>query len=136
MNKSLGYVEINRMGKLLFFVDDDKVILNLLEYTLNNEYGYEVKTFLSGEECLENLPLKPDLIVLDHFLNTKVNINMDGLETLIKIRHIYKDLPVIILTSVEDEALASEYLKHGATQYIPKNNFFVDSLIQSIGQYI
>lgn len=124
------------MGKLIFFVDDDKVILNLLEYTLNNEYGYEIKSFLSGEECLENLPLKPDLIVLDHFLNTNVNINMDGLETLITIRHIYKDLPVIILTSVEDDALVSEYLKHGATHYIPKNNFFVDSLIQSIGQYI
>ena len=40
--------------KLVFFVDDDKMIINLLEYTFKSRQGIEVKTFFSGEECLEN----------------------------------------------------------------------------------
>ncbi len=124
------------MSKLIFFVDDDKVILNLLEYTLNNRYGYEVKTFLSGEECLENLGLKPDLIVLDHIFRSDNSSNLDGLEILKKIKQINRNLPVIILTGLEDDTIASEYMKQGATQYIPKNDYFVDTLIQSIDQHI
>ena len=56
------------MSKLIFFVDDDKMILNLLEYTFQSRQDYDVVTFQTGEECLENLHLGPRLIVLDHIL--------------------------------------------------------------------
>ena len=52
-------------NKLVFFVDDDKLILNLLEYTFKSRDGIQVKTFFSGEECLDHIQLKPDLVVVD-----------------------------------------------------------------------
>ncbi len=74
------------MTKLIFFVDDDKMILNLLEYTLNIRQDYEVLTFYSGEECVKNLYRKPDLVVLDHVFKGEGKDPMDGLQTLKQIR--------------------------------------------------
>ena len=124
------------MSKLIFFVDDDRMILNLLEYTLSNLRDYSIKTFMSGEECLNSLNLNPDLIVLDHFFMKNEVTNMDGLEILKAIRKKRKNIPVIILTSLEDERITSEYLKYGASEYIPKNDYFIDNLMDTINNYI
>jgi two-component system, OmpR family, response regulator len=124
------------MGKLVFFVDDDKMILNLLEYTLKNRWDYEVMTFFTGEECIENIGLKPDLIVLDHNLSSPGKSGKNGLEILKEIRHLNKRLPVIILTSHEDEKLAKEFISNGAAEFIPKNDYFIDTLMDNIEKQI
>lgn len=122
------------MGKLIFFVDDDKMILNLLEYTLKNRQDFDVKTFYTGEECLNHLEMKPDLIVLDHIFKTNGTANMSGMDVLLKIKRINKSLPVVILTSLEDEKLAEEYISNGALKFIPKNDYFIDALMETIDQ--
>jgi CheY-like chemotaxis protein len=120
------------MAKLIFFVDDDKMMLNLLEYTICSRQNFDVNTYLSGEECLENLDKKPDLIVLDHLFTKPGNHHINGLETLIRIRKSDKKVPVIILTSHDDPSLAEQYYRNGANKYLPKNDFFIDSLMQYI----
>ena len=57
------------------------------------------------------------------------------MEILIEIRRIDKTLPVIILTSLEDEKLAGEFLANGAVKYIPKNDYFIDALMEAINQH-
>jgi len=57
------------MSKTIFFVDDDKMILNLLEYTFQSRQDYKVISFQTGEDCLKNLEQEPQLIVLDHILS-------------------------------------------------------------------
>ena len=124
------------MGKLVFFVDDDKMILNLLEYTLKNRQDYDVKIFFSGEECIEHLDLKPDLIVLDHIFKSNGNSKKNELEILKEIKHINKKLPVIILTSQEDEKLENECMSSGAAKFNPKNDYFIDALMETIEKQI
>jgi DNA-binding NarL/FixJ family response regulator len=118
-------------NKLIFFVDDDKMILNLLEYTFKNRQGMQVQTFFSGEECLQNMHMKPDLVVMDHVF-PEVEGHMNGMETLKKLKQIDKNLTVIVLSHRQDENLISEFLKNGASKYIAKENFFIDELIESI----
>jgi len=120
------------MNKLLFFVDDDKMILNLLEYTVKNMQEFEVKTFQSGEDCLENLDLNPDIIILDHIFKSGPHHLLSGLETLEEIRKKNDNVPVIILTNQEDENLRNEYKASGASGFIPKNDYFIDVLIETI----
>ncbi len=108
------------------------MILNLLEYTINNRQGYEVRTFISGEECLKHLDANPQLIVLDHLFNSQDNKAMNGLEILKNIRSKNKNIPVIILSGKGNDNLAAEYIRNGANQYIPKNDYFVDILMQTI----
>lgn len=121
--------------KLIFIVDDDKVILNLLEYTFKSREGYDVRTFESGEECLKHLGMKPDLIVLDHLFTQRENC-MSGLETLKILRCEHPDVPVIILSGQEDLALIREFIKNGAIKYIPKADYFIDVLVESVEKVV
>lgn len=124
------------MGKLIFFVDDDKMILNLLEYTFQSRKNYNVKTFLSGEDCLKNLSQNPDLIVLDHVLSGSKEGQMDGMDTMKMINQQNPDIPVIILTGYGDDELLAEFMASGATRFLTKDDYFIDSLIDAIGQII
>ena len=121
--------------KLIFFVDDDKMILNLLEYTFKSRQGMRVQTFFSGEECVKNMHLKPDLVVMDHIFPSERR-NMNGMETLKKLKKIDKNITVIVLSKQQDEKLISEFLKNGASKYITKEDFFIDELIDSIENII
>ena len=58
-------------NKLVFVVDDDRLIQNLLEYTISSKEGYNVSVFPSSEDCIQNLEKKPDIIILDHHFNSK-----------------------------------------------------------------
>lgn len=118
--------------KLIFIVDDDKVILNLLEYTFKSKDGFDVKTFSSGEECLNHLELNPDLIVLDHLFYLHGNRNMTGLDTLIELKKWKNSVPVIILSAQDDLTVIKEFIRNGATKYIRKADYFVDALVESV----
>ena len=118
-------------NKLIFFVDDDKMILNLLEYTFKSRQGTRVQTFFSVEECLQNMHMKPDLVVMDHMFQEREG-HIDVIETIKQLKQIDKNLTVIVLSSQKDENLISEFLKNGASKYIAKENFFIDDLIDAI----
>ncbi len=124
------------MSKKIFFVDDDKMILNLLEYTFQSRQDYDVVTFQTGEECLKNLEQEPKLIVLDHILSGPGQECLSGLETLVEIRKKDQDVPVVILTGQGDDGLLSEFMENGANRYLTKDDFFIDSLIETIQQVI
>ncbi len=123
---------MEKSGKLIFIVDDDKIILHLMEYVLQGKNDYNIKSFLSGEECLRNMYLNPDLVVLDYILNASDNHAMDGLETLIKLKKMNSNLPVIILSGNTDDHTSVEMLKNGATKVLRKDDWFVDRLEEHI----
>ena len=121
--------------KLVFFVDDDKMILNLLEYTFKSRSGIEVKTFFSGEECLENMHLKPDLIVLDHIFPEDMG-KLSGMDVLVKLKEMNSKADVIVLSCQEDENLIPQFIENGARKYISKDDYFIDDLIESIEEVV
>lgn len=53
---------------IVFLVDDNKIYLNLLKNLIKTK-NVTVHTFTSGEEALECLSLKPDLVILDYHLD-------------------------------------------------------------------
>ena len=124
------------MGRLIFFIDDDKMILNLLEYTFQSRQDYQVICFQTGEECLDNLDKEPSLIVLDHILAGSGDDCLNGMETLKEIRKIDQEVPVVILTGQGDDELLAEFMEEGANRYLTKDDFFIDSLFESIQQVI
>jgi CheY-like chemotaxis protein len=124
------------MSRPIFFVDDDKVILHLMEFTFQSRSNYDVQCFASGEECLENLSEKPRLIVLDHILAGAGENRLSGLDTLKEIRKIDPRVPVVILTGQGDDTLLAEFMETGANRYLTKDDFFIDSLIETIEEMI
>lgn len=121
-----------KMGKLIYFVDDDKMILNLLEYTFSSRDEYKVESFRTGEECMAVLDKNPDLIVLDHSFLVDNSKYSNGLEILHDIRTKKNDVPVIVLTGEQNEAIKEQYVQKGVEKFIRKDSFFIDSLIETI----
>jgi DNA-binding response OmpR family regulator len=118
-------------NKLVFFVDDDKMILNLLEYTFKSRDGIHVKTFFSGEECLDHMHLKPNLVVVDHMF-TGGKGQMNGLQLVKKIRAIDQEATILVLSGQEDETVREDFIQSGAKRYISKDDYFIDTLIDTI----
>lgn len=123
-------------GKLLFLVDDDKMILNFLEYVFQSKNGYRIMSFFSGEECIRNMHLKPDLVVLDYILSEKSNDALDGLATLKKLKSIDKNIPVIVLSGQTDDNSARKLLENGARKILKKDDYFADALEKFIIEVI
>jgi two-component system OmpR family response regulator len=122
-------------NKLIFFVDDDKMMLNLMEYTFKCREGFDVQSFLSGEACLENLHQHPSLIVLDYYLGEGESETMSGMDTLKKIHAVNGNIPVVILSREKDKALIRQFLHFGAIRYVVKDDFFINTLIETIEDY-
>jgi len=106
-----------------------------MEYTFKCKDGFEVRSYLSGEECVENLFLKPQLIVLDHILGDDESRAMSGLDTLKRITKLNNNIPVIILSREKSNRLIDKFIKSGAKRYIIKDDFFIDTLIETIDEH-
>ena len=102
------------MAQTIALVDDDRNILTSVAMSLESE-GYEVRTFSDGDEALRGLAQKPvDLAVLDIKMP-----RMDGMELLGRLRKT-TNMPVIFLTSKDDEVDELLGLRMGADDYIKK----------------
>lgn len=102
------------MAKILV-IDDDRDICSLLNRFLSRK-GYEVTENYKGKTSIEYLKEnKPDLILADFRLE-----DMDGTALLQKIKEIYPEMPVIIITGYSDIKTAVEIMKAGAFDYIVK----------------
>lgn len=102
------------MGRRIFLVDDDRNILLSVSMALEAE-GFAVETFNDGEAGLKAiLEKQPDLVVLDIKMP-----RMDGIEVLTKLREV-SAIPVIFLTSKDDEIDQVLGLRMGADDYITK----------------
>jgi len=95
-------------------VDDDRNILTSVSLTLEAE-GYTVATYTDGASGLEGLTAeRPDLAILDIKMP-----RMDGMELLRRLRQ-KSDVPVIFLTSKDEEIDELFGLKMGADDFITK----------------
>jgi len=102
------------MPKTIALVDDDRNILTSVSMALESE-GFKVDTYSDGAEALDGMARRPvDLAVLDIKMP-----RMDGMELLRKIRD-KSQLPVIFLTSKDDEVDELLGLRMGADDYISK----------------
>ena len=95
-------------------VDDERNILTSLRMALEAE-GYKVRTYADGQAALEALTEEPaDLGIFDIKMP-----RMDGMELLRRVRQ-QSDMPVIFLTSKDEEIDELFGLKMGADDYIAK----------------
>ena len=90
----------------------------------DNAFEYEVVHLVSGEDALLKLENWPyDIMLLDYNLPKK-----NGLETLKEIRARNIEMPIVMITGQDDEAIAAKLIKEGAFDYLPKKENYQDSV--------
>ncbi|GAB4297963.1 MAG: response regulator transcription factor [Ignavibacteriaceae bacterium] len=102
--------------KKILLVDDEKDIVEFLQYNLKQE-GFEVIVGFDGNEAIRNLDQKPDLIILDIMMP-----GMNGYEVCKRIRTSkgFEHTPIIFLTAKSGEMDEILGLELGANDYIQK----------------
>lgn len=113
--------------KQIFIVEDNEIYSTMLDYILSKDSIYHFVSFRSGEECLKNLYLNPDIIILDYGLP-----GMNGLDTLLEIKKYNPNIHVVILTSNKDVNVAVKLLKAGADDHILKQGHGEIQIIEKI----
>lgn len=102
--------------KLVFVVEDNEMYSMMLDYKLRKLINYESKKYANGEDCIKDLHLNPDLILLDYILPNK-----NGLDILREIKKMNKNIPVVILSSQQDVNVAIALFKEGIYDYLTKD---------------
>jgi two-component system OmpR family response regulator len=105
----------------IFLVDDDAVFLKSLEIEFLQHADFNIKTFVTGERCIENLSHSPDVIILDYHLDGIDKNAMNGVETLDRIKAGYPDIPVVMLSSQDKIDVAINCMHHRAFDYVVKS---------------
>lgn len=105
----------------LFLVDDDAIFLKALEIQFLQHADFDIKTFSTGERCIDSLSSKPDVIILDYHLDGIDKNVMNGMDTLDKIKAFNQEIPVIMLSSQDKIEVAVNCMHHGAFDYVVKS---------------
>ncbi len=108
--------------KHIFIVDDNIMFAEMLLDYLSRNPSYKVSLFATGEECLKSLHQKPDLIILDYYLNDTFKNAANGLEILQEIRNHNSSTKVIMLSSQERYGVAAQTISKGAANYVIKDD--------------
>jgi len=116
--------------KKILIVEDDRALQNALVEILSKE-GYETVSAFDGEEGIQKAKTeKPDLVLLDLILPKK-----DGYEVLAEIKKDQSDdIPVLILTNLEEIDNVQKALDLGARTFMVKSDFSLKDIIEKIKQ--
>ena len=121
------------MPKKILFIEDESTLQKTLGELLTSR-GYEVVPALDGEIGLRLAKEKrPDLILLDLILP-----KFHGLEILEKLKadEETKDIPVIVLTNLEEMENIEKTLELGAMTYLIKVNYSPEEVVDKVKKAI
>lgn len=116
---------------LIFLIEDSIVFKDLIVGYLNSNKYSNLKIYKKGDECLKDLHLKPDLVILDY-----VSTGMNGLELMNKVQKENPETDFIFLSGQNDVEVAVQIMKLGAADYIVKNDKAPKQLVKSINSLI
>jgi len=111
----------------IFIVEDDPWYGEILAYHLDLNPDYKVTRFESGKDCLAKMHLKPDLVTIDFSLP-----DITGDDLFRRIREVSPQVPVIVISSQEEVAVAVNLLKMGVNDYLVKDEATKDLLWNAI----
>ncbi len=105
----------------VFIVDDEPLLTEMLsDYLQEKDGNFSISSFPTGEACLQSMDKKPDVVVLDYYLNSKEREAANGIDILKSIKEKNKGLPVIMLSSQKSYGTAAQTIMYGAIHYVIK----------------
>jgi two-component system, OmpR family, response regulator VicR len=117
-----------QVKKKILLVEDDRSLQNALSEMLTQE-GYVTVCAFDGEDALKKISEEEiDLVLLDIILPKK-----DGYEVLSEIKKgEKKNIPVLILTNLEEVDNVQKALSLGATTFMVKSDFSLKDVLEKV----
>ncbi len=103
------------MAKSIIVIDDEEVVCKMTKMVLSKE-GYDVETFTDSKKALERIKEKKfDLVITDLKME-----DIDGMEILRRVNHLYPGTKVIMITAYATLDTAIEALRERVFDFFPK----------------
>ena len=103
------------MPNQIVIIDDEKIVCNMVQRILSQE-GYEVESFTDSTQALERIKNKKfDLVITDLKME-----NIDGMDILKEVNHLYPETKVIMLTAYATLDAAIEAIRERIFDFFPK----------------
>ena len=116
---------------LIFIVEDSIIYKDLIIGYLQSKKFTNLKVFNNADECLNEIHLKPDLIVLDYSFD-----GISGLELMLKTKEVHPEIDFVFLSGQSNLKVAVEIMKLGAADYIIKDEKAPFRLVESIEKLV
>ena len=123
----------NKTNKKILVVEDEMKLQKLIKAGLE-ETGFEVVSAFDGEECVKKIEENVlDLIVLDLILPKK-----DGFEVLeyLKSKKELSNIPVIVLTNLEEKYNIERALAYNVRAYLVKTNYSPEEIVKKVRELL
>jgi CheY-like chemotaxis protein len=117
----------------ILICEDEKTLSKVLSEKFERA-KFEVFTIMNGDEILAGVKkIKPDIILLDLIMP-----KLDGLEVLalLKKDSDLQDIPVIVLSNLNDDEKIKKAFSLGAVDYLVKSQHPINELIEKINNFI
>jgi DNA-binding NarL/FixJ family response regulator len=122
---------------LVFIIEDDPMYRQMISDELSEISVLRIQTFSTGEECLQQLYHRPDIIILDYYLNKENPKAKNGLQILEEIQKERPDSKIIVLSSQLMPDVTFDFImKKGVYSYIVKEDTAFENLVKSIRDII
>lgn len=106
-----------------FVVDDNPLVRAAFQQCLSRLGCENVKSYDSGERCLENITDTPDLVLVDYLMEP-----MNGLELMKKLKRALPQCYVVMVSGQSDLQVAVSAMKYGAFDYVTKGKTETDQI--------
>lgn len=115
---------------IVFIVEDNKAYAQTIEAFLRSGFPAirEVRLFPVGETCVMALHKNPDVIIIDHHLDTKYFDAETGLQTIARIRAEKPDVRIIVLSAQREVDVVIESVEKYNCNYVKKDDEAFDRL--------
>ena len=116
---------------LIFIVEDNSVYNKLIVNHLRTHKLIRTESYLIGEECLQNINHKPDIIIQDYLLE-----GINGLDVLIATKKKSPSTEFIFLSGQDSIEVAINCMRYGAYDYIVKDQYALIKLSDKINKIL
>ncbi|NOQ25780.1 MAG: response regulator [Bacteroidales bacterium] len=128
-----------KSNPLIFVVDDDRTFTRSVEAYLKINNYKNIQCYYTGEDCLKNFHLNPDIIILNYNLAGSNSNSLDGLQILGKINNMFQN-PTVIMVSGEmhlyAEKIVEAKFEKGMYRYIMKGDDTLKEIINTINEIV
>jgi DNA-binding NarL/FixJ family response regulator len=112
---------------LIYLVDDDLVMLEILDRHLELHHYTNVRRFSNGEDMMAALAIPPDLAIIDYKLSSDAT-GINGYDLFQHIKTHCPDTKIVMLSAQQDGELVIKMIKQGLRDYIIKDSHMLNEL--------
>jgi len=112
---------------IIFIIEPDEEYARRISYFIGRNPDFEIVTFSTGRECLDNLKRQPALITTDYDLP-----DLTCKELMAELRSKEINIPVVVISDQQNVSNAVGAIREGASEYYDKEELGMDEILSCI----